>query len=85
MSGPIPIGPLLSLANVVWTAVGLQQMQSQFANDVQTSTKTKLHEIRNVVKGQAIKYADDTLAASKKLQSSMGNQTNDRIRLVTGS
>ena len=79
MSGPIPIGPLLALANAGLAAFQLQQMQSQFANDVHTSTKTKLYAISNVMNGQARKYANDTLAAYQVLQASMGNQTNDRF------
>ena len=84
MSGPIPIGPLLTLAGIVWMAYDLQQMQKQFENEVRASTKTKLHAIRDVMNRHARKYSNDTLAASKKLQESMGNQTNDRIRLLTG-
>jgi hypothetical protein len=75
MSGPIPIGPLLALANVVLTAYDLQQMQSQFANDVSTATRSELHAIRDVMNKHARKYADDKLAAYKKLQASMGNKT----------
>lgn len=75
MGGPIPIGPLLTLAGIVWTAYDLQQMQKQFENEVRTSTKSELHAIRDVMNRHARKYADDKLAASKKLQASMGNQT----------
>lgn len=72
LDGPLPIGDILALAGIAWTAYDISQMHDEFRDDVRKSTRAKLDEIRDVMNNRAKAFADSKVAEFKKLQAAMG-------------
>ncbi len=78
VDGPLPVGDILAIAGILWTAHDINESRRTFKNEINISLDNLLMEAEHNIYKQAVAQQKDLVREYQKLQEQIGSQTLDQ-------